>query len=158
MALVRAHKGQKSTGIFSPRLVAHSTFSLTQFQISKSNLPSSGNQGLYSITVWRHASIRWCETESPWMLNSWWSKVEKWWGFPAVCPITSHLPTSVGPQSLRPLVKGVLQVPVRAPLVMAFLTDQNLGTGVDEKKVKKRRTWGTQVSSGTSHIYKHKPL
>ena len=148
MALVRAHKGQKSTGIFSPRLVAHSTFSLTQFQISKSNLPSSGNQGLYSITVWRHASIRWCETESPWMLNSWWSKVEKWWGFPAVCPITLHLLTSVGPESLHQLAKGVLQVPVRVPLVLV-LTDGNLGKGVNEKKMKKRRTRGTQVSSGT---------
>ena len=39
--------------------------------------------------------------------------------------------------------------PVQAPLVMVFLTDWNLGTGVDEKKGKKRRTWGTQVSNGT---------
>ena len=33
--------------------------------------------------------------------------------------------------------------------VTVFLTDQNLGTGVDEKKAKKRRTRGTQASSGT---------
>ena len=38
---------------------------------------------------------------------------------------------------------------VQAPLVMVFLTDWNLGTGVDKKKVKKRRTCGTQVSNGT---------
>ena len=38
---------------------------------------------------------------------------------------------------------------VQAPLVMVFLTDWNLGTGVDQKKAKKRRTRGTQVSSGT---------
>ena len=32
-------------------------------------------------------------------------------------------------------------------VVIVFLTDRNLGTEVDEKKVKKR-TQGTQVSSG----------
>ena len=37
--------------------------------------------------------------------------------------------------------------------VMVFLTDQNLGIGVNEKKVKKRRMWGTQVSSGTRVLY-----
>ena len=36
---------------------------------------------------------------------------------------------------------------------MVFLTDRNPGTGVDEKKAKKRRTWGTQVSSGTRVLY-----
>ena len=36
---------------------------------------------------------------------------------------------------------------------MVFLTDQNLGTGVNEKKVKKRRMWETQVSSGTRVLY-----
>ena len=45
-------------GIFSPRLAACSTFSLTRLQISKSKLPSSGNQGLYLTTIWRQASIR----------------------------------------------------------------------------------------------------
>ena len=145
---MRAHKGQKSIGIFFPHLVADSTFSLTWFQISKSKVPSSGNQGLCSITVWRQASIHWHETKSPWTLNKWWSKVEKWWGFPAVCPITLHLPTSVGPESPCELAKGVLQVPVQAPLV-SVLTDENLGKGVNEKKTKKRRTRGTQASSGT---------
>ena len=95
--LMRDNKGQKFIGIFSPRLAACSTYSLAWLQISKSKLPSSGNQGLYLTTVWRQASIRWCKTESPWTLNKWWRKVEKWWGFPAVCPITLHLPTSVGP-------------------------------------------------------------
>ena len=33
--------------------------------------------------------------------------------------------------------------------VLVFLTDWNLGTGVDEKKAKKRRMQGTQVSGGT---------
>ena len=37
--------------------------------------------------------------------------------------------------------------------VMVFLTDWNLGTGVDKKKAKQRRTWGTQVSSGTRVLY-----
>ena len=37
--------------------------------------------------------------------------------------------------------------------VMVFLTDQNLGTGVDEKKAKKRRTRGTQVCSETRVLY-----
>ena len=151
MALVRAHKGQKSTGIFSPRLVAHSTFSLTQFQISKSNLPSSGNQGLYSITVWRHASIRWCETESPWMLNSWWSKVEKWWGFPAVCPITLHLLTSVGPNS------HAVRLP-RAFTRSLFggQLSRSLQTGTWGLESTRRRTQGTQVSSETRVLYLQK--
>ena len=147
-ALMRTHNSQKFIGIFFPHLAAHSTFCLTWFQISKSKPPSSGNQGLCSITIWRQASIHWYETKSPWTLNKWWSKVEKRWGCPAVCPVTPHLPTSVGPQSLHQLAKGVLQVPVRAPLILVLM-DQNLGTGVDEKKMKKRRTWGTQVSSGT---------
>ena len=69
-------------------------FFLTQFQIFKLKLSSSGNQGFYSTTVWRQACVHWCKTKSPWALNKWWSKVEKWWGFPAVCPITPHLPTS----------------------------------------------------------------
>ena len=97
-ALMRAHEGQKSIGIFFPRLAARSTFSLTWCQISKSKLPSSGNQGLYLTTVWRQASIHWCETESPWTLYKW-SKVDKRWGFPAICTISPHLPTSVGPNS-----------------------------------------------------------
>ena len=86
---IRAHRGQKSIGIyfFFPCLVAHSTFSLAQCQISKSKLSSSGNQGLHSTTVWRQACIHWGKTENPWTLNKWWSKVEKWWGFPAVWPI-----------------------------------------------------------------------
>ena len=37
--------------------------------------------------------------------------------------------------------------------IMVFLTDQNLGTGIDEKKTKKRRTQGTQLSSGRSVFY-----
>ena len=96
---MKAHKGQKFIRTFSPRLTAYSTFSLTQLQSSKSKLPSSGNQGLYLTTVWRQAFIHWCKTNSPWTLNKWWSKVEKWWGFPAVCRITPHVPTSVGPNS-----------------------------------------------------------
>ena len=154
-AFMRAHKGQKSIGILFPLFVAHLTFSLTWFQIFKSKLLSSGNQGLCSTTVWRQASICWCETKSPWTLNKYGSKAEKWWGFPAVCPITPHLPTSVGPQSLRPLHKGILQVPVRAPLVMVF-TDGYLGTGVYEKKAKKTKTRGTQVSSETRVPYLQK--
>ena len=55
-ALMRAHRGQKSTGIFFPHLAAYSTFFLTQCQISKSKLPSSGNQGLWSTIVWGQAS------------------------------------------------------------------------------------------------------
>ena len=39
--------------------------------------------------------------------------------------------------------------------VMVF-TDQDLGTGVDEKKAKKRRMWGTQISSETSVLYLQK--
>ena len=119
----------KSRGITLPTQVhlvnvsGHSTFSLNRFQMSKSKLCSSWNQRLYSTTVWRHASIHWCKTESPWMLNKWWSKLEKWWGFPAIYPITSPLLTSVGPQSLCLLAKGVLQVPVQMPLDMVFLTD-----------------------------------
>ena len=87
-ALMRTHRGQKSIGIFFPCLAACSTFSLTWCQISKSKLPSSRNQGLHSTTVWRQASIHWHGTESPWTLNKWWSKVEKWWGFPAVWPMS----------------------------------------------------------------------
>ena len=68
-ALMRAHRGQKSIGIFFPCLAAHWTFSLTWCQIFKSKLPSSGNQGLHATTVWRQASIRWRETESPWTLS-----------------------------------------------------------------------------------------
>ena len=130
--------------------MAHLTFFLTWFQIFKSKLLSSRNQGLCSITVWRQASNLWLETESPWTLHKWWSKVEKWWGFPAICPITPHLPTSVGPQSLHLLVKGVLQVTVRAPPVMV-LTDRNLGKELTKRR--RRRTRGTQVSSGTRVLY-----
>ena len=150
---MRAHKDQKSIEILFCLLVAHLTFSLTWFQIFKSKLLSSGNQGLCSTTVWRQASICWRETKSPWTLNKYGSKAEKWWGFPAICPITPHLPTSVGPQSLHPLAKGVLQVPVQVPLIMVFLIDQDLGTGVNEKKAKKKRMRGTQVSSGTRVLY-----
>ena len=71
--------------IFS--LVARSTFSLTRCQISKSKLPSSGNQGLHSTTVWRQASISWRKTEGPWTLNRLWSREEKWGGFPADWPV-----------------------------------------------------------------------
>ena len=39
--------------------------------------------------------------------------------------------------------------------VMVF-TDQDLGTGVDEKKAKKRRMWGTQISSETRVLYLQK--
>ena len=131
---MKAHKGQKFIRTFSPRLTAYSTFSLTQLQSSKSKLPSSGNQGLYLTTVWRQASIHWHKTNSPWTLNKWWSKVEKWWGFPAVCRITPHVPTSVGPNSrIQTLAKGIHQVPVRAPLVTVFV-DWDPGTGVDKKK------------------------
>ena len=52
-ALIRAHTGQKSIGIVFPCLEARLTFSLIWFQISKLKLPSSGNQGLCSTTVWR---------------------------------------------------------------------------------------------------------
>ena len=41
--------------------------------------------------------------------------------------------------------------------VMVF-TDQDLGTGVKEKKAKKRRTWGTQVSSETRVLYLQKHM
>ena len=126
MALVWAHKGQKSIGIFSPHLVVHLTFFPTWFQIFKSKLLSLRNQGLCSI---------------PWTLNKWWSKVKKWWGFPAVCLITPHLPTSAGPQSLRPFAKGVLQVPARVPPVMLFLTGQSL-----RKESMKR--WRRKVGRG----------
>ena len=57
-ALMRVHRGQKSTGIFFPHLAACSTFFLTQCQISKSKLPSSGNQGWWSTIVWGQASTR----------------------------------------------------------------------------------------------------
>ena len=87
-APMRAHRGQKSIGIFFPCLTGRSIFSLTQCQISKSKLPSSGNQGLHSTTVWRQASIRWRETENPWTLNKWRSKVEKWGGFSADWPMS----------------------------------------------------------------------
>ena len=80
--------GQKSTGIYFPCLVACSTFSLTRCQISKSKLPLSGNQGLHLTTVRKQASIHRHETKSPWALNKWWSKVEKWWGFPAAWPVS----------------------------------------------------------------------
>ena len=36
-------------------------------------------------------------------------------------------------QSLHPLAKGIHQVPVWTPLVTVFV-DQDLGTGLDEKK------------------------
>ena len=87
-ALMRAHRGQKSTGIFFPCLAARSTFSLTQCQISKSKLPLSGNQGLHLTTVRKQASIHWHKAKSPWALNKWWSKVEKLWGFPAIWPVS----------------------------------------------------------------------
>ena len=101
---MRAHRGQKSIGIFFPCLVAHSTFSLIRCQISKSKLPLSGNQGLHLTTVWKQASIHWRETKSPWALNKWWSKVEKWWGFPAIWPVSQYLSTSIGPDLNRPWV------------------------------------------------------
>ena len=41
--------------------------------------------------------------------------------------------------------------------LMVF-TDQDLGTGVKEKKVKKRRTRGTQVSSETRVLYLQKHM
>ena len=110
-ALMRAHRGQKSTGIFFPHLAAYSTFFLTQCQISKSKLPSSGNQGLCSTIVWRQASICWGKTENPWTLSKWWSKVEKWWGFPAVWCMSLYLPTSIGPESLHPKCR-MYQAPV----------------------------------------------
>ena len=36
---------------------------------------------------------------------------------------------------------------------VTIFVDWDLGTGVDEKKVKKRRMWETQVSSGTRVLY-----
>ena len=123
--LMRAHRGQKSIGIFFPCLPACSTFSLTQCQISKSKLPSSGNQGLCSTIVWRQASIRWHETEGPWTLNKWWSKVEKWWGFPNVWPISLYLPTSIGLESLHPKC-CVYQARVLGATCWGSLMHQNL--------------------------------
>ena len=144
---MRAHKGQKSIGIFFPHLVADSTFSLTWFQISKSKVPSSGNQGLCSITVWRQASIHWHETKSPWTLNKWWSKVEKWWGFPAVCPITLHLPDLNRSQSLFPEYRE-FQVLVWAPLVV-FFTDRGLVDRSWWKERGKRRERESSISRVT---------
>ena len=43
--------------------------------------------------------------------NRWWSKVEKWWDFPAVCSISSHLPDLSRSQSLCPEYHE-FQVPV----------------------------------------------
>ena len=152
---MKAHKGQKFIWIFSPRIATFSTCSLTQLQISKSKLPSSGNQGLYLITVWRQASIHWRKTNSPWTLHKWWSKVEKWWGFPAVCRITPHLPTTVDPNSrLQPLAKGIHQVPVRAPLVTVFV-DWDPGTGVDEKKEAGDPSleWNKGALFAETHVY-----
>ena len=60
-------------------------------------LPSLGNQGLHSTSVWRQASILWRETKNPWTLNKCWSKVEKWGGFPADLPASKYLPASIGP-------------------------------------------------------------
>ena len=89
-------QGQKSIGIIFPHLVACSTFYfITWFQIFKLNLSSLGNRRLYSTTVWRQACIYWYETKSRWTLNKWWSKLEKWWGFPAICPINPPLLASV---------------------------------------------------------------
>ena len=42
--------------------------------------------------------------------------------------------------------------------VMVFVTDQNLGTGVNKKKAKKRRMQGTQVSGGTRVFYSWQPV
>ena len=131
-------RGQKSIRIFFPCLAACSTFFLTRCQISKSKLSSSGNQGLYSTTVWRQASMHWHETESPWILNKWWSKVEKWWGFPAVCPITPYLATSVGPShSIRNTCE--FQVPVRVPLVAVFFYRPGPGGSESTKRKQKRK-------------------
>ena len=150
---MKAHKGQKFIRTFSPRLTAYSTFSLTQLPSSKSKLPSSGNQGLYLTTVWRQASIHWCKTNSPWTLNKWWSKVEKWWGFPAVCPITLHLLTSVGPNS------HAVRLP-RAFTRSLFggQLSRSLQTGTWGLESTRRRTQGTQVSSETRVLYLQKHM
>ena len=67
----------------------------------------------------------------------WWSKVEKWWGFPDICPIAPHLPTSVGPSHSILFAKGEYHVRFGCHLLWSF-TDRDLGTGVDEKKERKR--------------------
>ena len=150
---MKAHKGQKFIRTFSPRLTAYSTFSLTQLQSSKSKLPSSGNQGLYSTTLWRQASIRWHETKSPWTLNKCWSKVEKWWGFPPICPITLHLLTSVGPNSHSIRLPRAFTTSVWVPIVTLFV-DRDLGTGVDEKDAgDPSLEWNKRTLFAETHAY-----
>ena len=112
-ALMRVHRGQKSIGIFFPHLVARSN-------ILFDPVPN------YKLT----------QTQKS--LNfKWWSKVEKWWGFPAVCPITPHLPTSVGPSHSVLFAKGEYHVRFGCHLLRSF-TDWDLGTGVDKKKEKEQ--------------------
>ena len=145
-ALMRAHSGQKSIWILFPYLAACSSFSLTRCQISKSKLPSSGNQGLHSVTVWRQASIRWHETESPCTVKKWWSKVEKWWGFPAFWPMSSYLPASIGPRGHSLRSAKCTRLLFGCHLLRSFNGQEPGGPESTDKKVKAReRGWYSLV-------------
>ena len=95
--------------------------------------------------------MRWHETESPWTLNKWWSKVEKWWGFPATCPINPDLPTSVSPSHsvLNDINARSL---FRCHLLQSF-TDRVLGTGVNEKRERERESSISRVMWKTNKAH-----
>ena len=133
-----------------------STFSLTRCQISKSKLPSSGNQGLCSTTVWRHASMHWHKTKSLWTLNN---EVEKWWGFPDICPITPHLPTSVGPSHSILFAKGEYHVHVSGAICCGLLQTGTWALELTKRKRERegkgnipRATWKTNKAH-TQDLY-----
>ena len=82
--------------------------------------------------------------------------MEKWWGFPAICLITPHLLTSVGPNSHSVCLQKASQRSLFwAPLVMVFV-DQDLWTGVDEKRDTGDTSldWNKSALIAEMHIYK----
>lgn len=71
-ALMRAHRGQKSIGIFFPHLSAHSTFSFTQYQISKSKLSSQGTRDFVQLLFEDESlliGVNWKSLNFIWMMK-----------------------------------------------------------------------------------------
>ena len=101
-ALMRAHRGQKSIGIFFPIrwLVQHSLWPSAEFL--NQNCLYQGTSDYVQLLFESKPLFAGRKPKSPWTLKKWWNKVEKWWGFPAIWRMSLYVLTSIGPESLRP--------------------------------------------------------